>query len=85
MARVRELLVGDLGLHGHRLAPLRIGKNPCFIIPVDDADMNPERGVELRELLRSLWHPNVIFLLTGIAACSAIFFNHYKEVCPKLP
>ena len=79
-------LVGDLGLHGHRLAPLRIGKNPCFIIPVDDADMNPERGVELLELLRSLWHPNVIFLLTGDSGLFRdLLFNHYKEVCPKLP
>jgi len=38
---------------------------PCLIVSIDDADMNPSRCVELLELVRSLWHPRVVFLLTG--------------------
>lgn len=41
------------------------GGEPCLIISIDDADMNPSRCVELLELVRSLWHPRVVFLLTG--------------------
>lgn len=41
------------------------GGTPCLVIPIDDADMNPARCVELLELVRSLWHPRVVFLLTG--------------------
>jgi hypothetical protein len=36
-----------------------------LVIPIDDADMNPARSVELLELVRVLWHPRVAFLLTG--------------------
>lgn len=38
---------------------------PFFVIPVDDADMNPQRSVELLDLVRTLWHPRIAFLLTG--------------------
>ncbi|MFO0591648.1 MAG: hypothetical protein U0441_29145 [Polyangiaceae bacterium] len=38
---------------------------PLFLIPVDDADMNPERAVELLDLVRTLWHPRAAFVLTG--------------------
>ncbi|WP_437727662.1 hypothetical protein [Sorangium sp. So ce861] len=38
---------------------------PLFVISIDDADMNVERGRELLELVRTLWHPRVAFLLTG--------------------
>ncbi|WP_437506140.1 hypothetical protein [Sorangium sp. So ce1099] len=38
---------------------------PLFVISIDDADMNPERALELLELVRTLWHPRVAFLLTG--------------------
>ncbi|MFX8805482.1 hypothetical protein ABTM67_20120, partial [Acinetobacter baumannii] len=41
------------------------GQRPLFVIPIDDADMNPRRAVELVELLRNLWHPRVAFVLTG--------------------
>ncbi len=41
------------------------GGIPCLIVSIDDADMNPSRCVELLELVRSLWHPRVVFLLTG--------------------
>lgn len=40
-------------------------RQPLFVVPIDDADMNPERTVELLDLLRTLWHPRVAFLLTG--------------------
>lgn len=66
--------------------PCAVGKDPCFVIPIDDADMNPERGVELLELLRSLWHPRVVFLLTGDSDLfRSLLFNHYKKVCERLP
>lgn len=38
---------------------------PLFVIPIDDADMNPSRCMELLELLRALQHSRVAFLLTG--------------------
>lgn len=36
-----------------------------FVLPIDDADMNPPRAAELIGLLRSLYHPRLSFLLTG--------------------
>lgn len=44
---------------------LKCPSYPLFIIPVDDADMNPERCPELLDLVRFLWHPNVAYVLTG--------------------
>ena len=41
------------------------GPKPIWLVPIDDADMNPGRAVELLEMLRSLHHPRVVFLLTG--------------------
>jgi hypothetical protein len=40
-------------------------KAPLFVLAVDDADMNPERSVELLDTVRMLWHPRVAFILTG--------------------
>jgi hypothetical protein len=39
--------------------------SPLFIVPIDDADMNPRRIAELVELMRVVWHPAVAFLMTG--------------------
>jgi hypothetical protein len=36
-----------------------------FVLAIDDADMNPHKSVELLELLRTLWHPNLAYVLTG--------------------
>lgn len=36
-----------------------------FVVPFDDADMVPGRAAELLTLVRTLSHPNVVFLLTG--------------------
>ncbi|MBL9009231.1 MAG: hypothetical protein JNJ46_33535 [Myxococcales bacterium] len=86
-AFVAELLT-DVGnaKYSHSLAPYAPGADPVFIVPIDDADMNPERGVELLELLRSLWHPRVVFLLTGDADLfRTLLFNHYKRVCERMP
>lgn len=38
---------------------------PLFVIPIDDADMNLEHTLNLLDLLRALWHPRVVFLITG--------------------
>ncbi|MFY0562425.1 hypothetical protein ACN28E_01170 [Archangium lansingense] len=40
-------------------------EEPLFVIAIDDADMNPQLGLELLELIRTLWHPRVAFVLTG--------------------
>jgi hypothetical protein len=45
--------------------PLQKGGRPFFVVPIDDADLNPGRVVELFGLLRTLWHPRVGYLLTG--------------------
>ncbi|MBI4575555.1 MAG: hypothetical protein HY722_04755 [Planctomycetes bacterium] len=38
---------------------------PLLVLPIDDADTNPARCVELLNLVRTLWHERVVFLLTG--------------------
>ena len=40
-------------------------ETPLWIIPIDDADINPHCTVQLLDLLRILWHPQIMFLLTG--------------------
>ncbi len=42
-----------------------VRKDARLVIPIDDADMNPERCVEVLNAVRVLWHPRVVFLLTG--------------------
>lgn len=46
-----------------RWAGLR--ESPVFVLPIDDADMNPQRSMELLLVTRTLWHPNLVFLITG--------------------
>ncbi|MFO0578429.1 MAG: hypothetical protein U1A78_30865 [Polyangia bacterium] len=60
-----NLLCLDLAEKRAQVGLPNLGSKPCFIIPIDDADMNPDRGVELLNLVRSLWHPHVVFLVTG--------------------
>lgn len=43
-------------------------QTPLWIIPIDDADVNPQCTIQLLDLLRILWHPQVVFLLTGETA-----------------
>jgi hypothetical protein len=38
---------------------------PLFVLSIDDADMNPSLCLELLDLIRTLWHPRVAFVLTG--------------------
>jgi hypothetical protein len=56
-----EAVIAD----AHRLFPGQLHEDARLIIPIDDADMNPHRCVELLELMRSLWSPQVVFVLTG--------------------
>lgn len=44
------------------------GFEPLFVIAIDDADMNPARSRELLDLVRTLWHPRVAYVLTGYKA-----------------
>lgn len=43
--------------HGYR--------RPFFVIPVDDLDMNPGRTPEMLDLLRTLAHPRLAFVVTA--------------------
>ena len=65
----------------HRLYPELVHEDARIIVPIDDADMNPHRCVELLELLRSLWSPHVVFVVTGN---SKLFLKmlqlHYEQV-----
>lgn len=38
---------------------------PLFVLPIDDADMNPRLGAELVETINLLSHDDVVYLLTG--------------------
>jgi hypothetical protein len=42
-----------------------LGSTCRLIIPVDDADLNVAHCMDVLELLHKLWHPDVLFLLTG--------------------
>jgi hypothetical protein len=42
-----------------------LSRPPLFVLALDDADMNPARAVELMDLVRTLWHPRLGFLVTG--------------------
>lgn len=44
---------------------LGTARRPIFVLPIDDADMNPRKGPELIYLLRTFYHPRLVFLLTG--------------------
>jgi hypothetical protein len=57
-------------LHDDMLAWLRRGglqapDGMVFVVGIDDADMNPHKSVELLELLRTLWHRHLVYVLTG--------------------
>jgi hypothetical protein len=58
--------------------PLR--EKPLFVISIDDADMNPGRVVEVFELLRTLWHPRVAFLVAGDSDLFVtVLRQHYRN------
>lgn len=40
-------------------------KSPLFLIAIDDADMKSKLSMPLLQLVRELWHPRVVFLMTG--------------------
>lgn len=41
------------------------GTKPLFILPVDDADLNPLRALDLFQLIRLINSPHIIFLIAG--------------------
>lgn len=43
-------------------------QKPLFLLAIDDADMNTRLSRSLLDLLRTLWHPRLAFLLTGDTA-----------------
>ncbi len=47
-----------------------------FVLGIDDADMNPDKCIELLHILRLLWHPQLSFLLTGD---SELFLHLLKQ------
>ncbi|MBN1207648.1 MAG: hypothetical protein JXB05_22480 [Myxococcaceae bacterium] len=52
------------------------GPKPLFLLAVDDADMNPRLSAHLLEVIRTLYHPRLAFLLTGH---SALFVEMMKQ------
>lgn len=38
---------------------------PLFVFPVDDADMDAEKAREALDIVRTMYHPRLVFLLTG--------------------
>jgi hypothetical protein len=58
-----DALVKDFARWGKREGFLQA--EPLFVIPVDDADMNPDRVVELLQLANLLRHPRIAFLMAG--------------------
>lgn len=49
---------------------------PFFVLAIDDADMNPQRSVQLLDVLRMVGHARLAFVLTGD---SELFVNTLRE------
>jgi len=49
----------SLFLHGGE------GAYPLFVVAIDDADLNPEKIIDLVNTIRTLEHPRVAYILTG--------------------
>ena len=58
-------LVDELANHVKKQRLLPEGQSPLFLFAVDDADMKPKLSMPLLQLVRELWHPRVVFLMTG--------------------
>lgn len=70
-----DALVED---YHERIAPAK--KKPFFVITIDDADMNPQRTMEIFELIRVLWHPRVGFLIAGDGGLFVtVLEEHFKR------
>ncbi len=63
--RFVDALVDDYLLWTKKTRDYEHRDMPLFVVPIDDADMNPERAQELLHLVGVLRHPRVVFLLTG--------------------
>ncbi|WP_437897134.1 hypothetical protein [Sorangium sp. So ce124] len=59
--RFIDALVADYAHVGR----LPRNQQPLFVMGIDDADMNVTKSAELLDIVRTLWHPRVVFLLTG--------------------
>lgn len=46
-------------------SPSHFNQQARLVLPIDDVDMNPRQCVHVLELVRYLWHPQLVFLLTG--------------------
>lgn len=63
-------------------------KNPLFILPVDDIDLNPSRCLELLRLVRSFTTPRFVVLLFGDydiaqSVVKLSFLKEFGQVLPK--
>ncbi|MCY1015621.1 hypothetical protein [Pyxidicoccus sp. MSG2] len=61
--------------------PRTIDGKARLVLPIDDVDMNPNRCVEVLELVRFLWHPQLVFMLTGQ---SRLFVKMLRVSCHGL-
>lgn len=62
--------------------------DPLFVIPIDDADMSPYHSPRMLELVRTLYHPRLFFLMTGdsnffIDTLKSRFMKPIAELGPR--
>ncbi len=65
VAKAFYRLVDALGKDLARGTMIPGNRPPLLILSIDDADMNPHFSVALLNLLRSLYHPRLAYVLTG--------------------
>src|SRR4051812_31645490 len=66
------------GLAGE-LERTREVKNPLFVLPVDDFDLNPVRALDLLHLIRMISSPRLFILVLGDVRMAEVMFNLKKS------
>jgi hypothetical protein len=54
-------------------------KNPLFVLPVDDYDLNPVRALDLLHLIRMISSPRLFILVLGDVRMAEVMFNLKKS------
>ena len=86
VTRVEEARLGingrlDATLDGlaDELERTREVKNPLFVLPVDDFDLNPVRALDLLHLIRMISSPRLFILVLGDVRMAEVMFNLKKS------
>ncbi len=77
-------IVSDLAEY---VAQKKCGKKPLFVLPVDDADLNPSRVMDLFQLIRMISSPDILFLVAGrYENLQKLFELKYaSDLCKRYP